>query len=135
MGSQQLLIIVVGLVIIGVMIAVGMTMFQDQATSTNRDQVANDLAHYASAARAYFRKPSVLGGGNYSFRGLTMAKITSKPVNDNGTYSLNPDPVGGTPDHVTLTGVGTQTGLNPGNVKLVMLVYADSVIVDNTQTN
>jgi hypothetical protein len=43
--------------------------------------------------------------------------------------------VGGTPDHVTLTGVGTQTGLNPGKVKLVMLVYADSVIVDNTQTN
>jgi len=38
MGSQQLLLIVVGLVIIGVMIAVGMTMFQDQATSTNRDQ-------------------------------------------------------------------------------------------------
>jgi Tfp pilus assembly protein PilE len=135
MGSQQLLLIVVGMVIIGIMIAVGMTMFQDQATSTNRDEVSNDLSHYSAVVRAYYRRPSAFGGGQGSFRGLTMARITSKATNDNGTYSLSPDPVTGTPDHVTLTGIGTQEGINPGKVRVVMLVFPDSSAVDDTQMN
>ncbi|HMK37953.1 MAG TPA: hypothetical protein VK569_01350 [Bacteroidota bacterium] len=135
MGSQQLLLVAVGLIIIGIMIAVGMTMFHDQAASTNRDEVANDLAHYAAMARAYYRRPSAFGGGNYSFRGLTMAKITSRTTNDNGTYMLTPDPVGGTPDHVTLTGVGTEAGLDGSNVRVVMYVYADSAQVDQNLMN
>ncbi len=135
MGSQQLLLIAVGLVIVGIMIAVGMTMFHDQAASTNRDEVANDLAHYAAVARSYYRRPSVYGGGSYSFHGLTMAKITSRPVNENGTYSLSPDPVSGTPDHVTLTGVGTEAGLDGSNVRVVMYVYADSALVDQNLMN
>jgi Tfp pilus assembly protein PilE len=135
MGSQQLLLIIVGTVIIGIMIAVGMTMFQDQATSTNRDEVSNDLAQYSSIARAYYRRPAVYGGGQGSFRGLTMSKITSKSTNENGTYSLSPDPVAGSPDHITLIGIGTQEGLSPGKVRVVMLVYPDSAAVDETQIN
>jgi Tfp pilus assembly protein PilE len=135
MGSQQLLLIAVGLVIVGIMIAVGITMFHDQAASTNRDEVANDLAHFASIARSYYRRPSVYGGGNYSWQGLTMAKITSRPLNDNGTYTLTPDPVSGTVDHVTLTGVGTEAGLDGSNVRVVMYVYADSDQVDQALMN
>lgn len=135
MGSQQLLLIAVGLVIIGIMIAVGMTMFHDQASSTNRDEVANDLAHYAALARSFYKRPSIYGGGGYSFRGLTMAKITSRANNDNGTYAMTPDPVTGTPDHVTLTGVGTESGLDGSNVRVVMYVYADSAVVDQNLMN
>jgi len=135
MGSQQLLLIAVGVVIVGIMVAVGMTMFHDQAASTNRDEVANDLAHFASIARSYYRRPSTYGGGSYSFHGLTMAKITSKPSNENGSYSLTPDPVGGYPDHVTLTGVGTESGLDGTNVRVVMYVYADSDQVDQALMN
>ena len=135
MGSQQLLLIAVGLVIVGIMIAVGITMFQDQSTSNNRDEVVNDLAHFAALARAYYRRPAVFGGGDRSFRGLTMARITSKPTNDNGTYTLSPDPVTATPVFITLTGVGIATGFDGTNVKVVMLVYADSMRVDETQTN
>jgi Tfp pilus assembly protein PilE len=135
MGSQQLLLIAVGLVILGIMISVGITMFHDQAASTNRDEVANDLAHYAAIARAYYRKPTTYGGGGNTFRGLSMAQITSRPVNDNGVYSLTPDPVNGTPDHITLMGVGTESGLDGSNVRVVMEVYADSALVDQNLMN
>ena len=135
MGSQQLLLIVVGLVIIGIMIAVGMTMFSDQASSNNRDEIANDLAHFAALARAYYRRPAVFGGGQNSFRGLTLGRITSKPQNDNGTYSLTPDPVGAGVSYITLRGIGTQTGLDGTPVRVVMLVYPDSIKVDEAQTN
>jgi Tfp pilus assembly protein FimT len=136
MGSQQLLLIVVGVVIVGIMVAVGMTLFADQATSTNRDELVDDLAHYATIARAYYRRPQAFGGGGNSFQGLTMARITSQTTNQNGVYTLSPDPANGGVDHVTLTGVGTEVGLDgTTNVKVVMLVYADSAVVDEASIN
>ncbi|MGB2957496.1 MAG: hypothetical protein WBD30_01265, partial [Bacteroidota bacterium] len=108
----------------------------DQAAATNRDEVVNDLAHYATAAQGYYRKPAMLGGGGNTFNGLTMGSITMAPSHLNGTYTLDPDPVGGDPAFITLTGVGTETGNNgTGNVKVVMYVYPDSVMVDETLGN
>ena len=131
MGSQQLLLIVIGLVVVAIMVAVGVTTFKDQAASTNRDELANDLAQYAARAQVYFRRPRILSGGGSSFDGLTMLKLTNSPANINGTYSLSPDPVSGNPPFITLTGIGTETGLNgTDNVKVVMYVFQDSVQVD-----
>ena len=139
MGQQQLLLIILGTIIVGIAIAVAIGLFNSQATATNRDEVANDLGHLATMAQAYFRKPRMLGGGGHSFNGLTINKLTSSPANPrnlNGTYSLSPDPVGGSPSFVTLTGLGTETG-NDGvtKVKVVMYVYPDSVRVDGTLSN
>jgi len=139
MGQQQLLLIILGTIIVGIAVAVGITMFNDQAAATNRDEVVNDLVHYASAAQGYYRRPRILGGGGGSFTGLSMTKITAvyqHPQHLNGTYSLSPDPVGGTPPFVTLTGVGTETG-NDGvsKVKVVMYVYRDSIMVDESLGN
>ena len=112
MGNQQLLIIVITVVIIGIAIAVGVTLFRDSAASSNRDQLVADLAQYGVRAQAYYRRPSAFGGGQGSFNGLTMEKITGRAANMNGTYSLDPDPVAGTPASVKLIGVGTEIGLN-----------------------
>jgi len=139
MGQQQLLLILVGTVIVGIAIAVAISLFTDQAAATNRDEVVNDLAHYATAAQGHYRKPRMLGGGGRSFNGLTMDKITvthTSPQHLNGTYTLDPDPVGGDPAFITLTGVGTELG-NDGteNVTVVMYVYPDSVLVDDALGN
>lgn len=130
MGSQQLLLIVVGVVLIGIMIAVGLFMFRDQAAATNRDSVANDLVQLAAAAQKYYRRPAILGGGQGSFGGLTMARLTTKPLNANGTYLLTPSPVPPGAASVTITGTGKEVG-NDGtaSVKLTMTVMADSVIL------
>ena len=61
MGTQQLLLIVVGVVIVGIMIAVGIFMFRDQAAATNRDSLSNDLVALATAAQKYYRRPSTFG--------------------------------------------------------------------------
>jgi len=131
MGTQQLLLIVVGVILIGIMIAVGLFMFRDQAAATNRDALANDLVHHAAAAQQYYRVPRAFGGGQRSFDGLTMAKITSKTINSNGTYVLlDPEPVSGNPLFITLTGTGTENGIDPSaKVQVVMQVFADSVHV------
>jgi hypothetical protein len=136
MGTQQLLLIVVGVVLIGIMIAVGLFMFRDQAAATNRDALSNDIVHHAAAAQQFYRIPKAFGGGQRSFDGLTMAKITSKTSNSNGTYSLEPPVVTGNPAFVTLTGTGTETGIDGATrVKVVMQVFADSVFVDEASGN
>ena len=136
MGNQQLLVIVIAVVIISIAIAVGVTLFRDSAASSNRDQLVADLAQYGVRAQAYFRRPSSLGGGQGTFNGLTIDKITAHSINMNGTYSLEPDPVAGTPASIKLVGVGTETGLDGTNrVKATMVVFCDTMRVDETLGN
>lgn len=129
MGSQQLLLIVVGVVLIGIMIAVGMSMFKDQTASTNRDSISNDLQHFAVQAQKYYRRPSVLGGGAYSFIGLTFAKISKNATNPNGDYVFTPD-AGGS-GFVKITGTGYNTGSDESTpVQLQVTIWSDSTYLE-----
>jgi len=139
MGQQQLLLLTLGAIVVGLALAIAFLMFDTQAVASNRDAVTSDLSHLASMAQAYYRKPRVLGGGGHSFEGMTMDRLTSAsvmPKSINGIYVLSPNPVSGNPLYVTLTGTGTETG-NDGatKVRVVMHVYADSIRVDAASMN
>ncbi len=110
MGQQQLLLIILGVIVVGIAVAVGITMFSDNAVSANKDAVVNDLVNLASRAQQYYRRPQALGGGGGSFVGLTadaagLAKLTSKASNSNGTYNIS---AAGSATSVTIHGVGTE---------------------------
>ncbi len=131
MGSQQLLLIVVGVVLIGIMIAVGMSMFKDQTASQNRDSISNDLVHFAVQAQKYWRRPLVLGGGAYSYNGLTLSHIVKNATNANGVYQLIPDPVGASDSSVVLVGTGFNTGQDGATpVKVQVTVWPDSIYME-----
>jgi Tfp pilus assembly protein PilE len=132
MGQQQLLLIILGVIVVGIAVAVGITMFQDNAVSANRDAVTNDLVNLASRAQQYYRRPTALGGGGNSFVGLTadaagLAKLTSKSTNANGTYSIM---TAGTSTSVVLKGVGTEKGSNGSAIEVRMSVFSDSTYVN-----
>ncbi len=132
MGQQQLLLIILGTIIVGVAISVGVTMFVDNATSSNRDAVTMDLLNLASKAQAYYRKPEMMGGGGYSFEGLTtdaagMSKLTSKPTNTNGAYAVM---TAGTATSVVLKGVGVERGTNGSAIEVRISVFSDSLFVN-----
>jgi hypothetical protein len=136
MGQQQLLLIILGVIVVGIAVAVGIAMFTDNAQSANRDAVTNDLVILASRAQQHYRRPRVMGGGQGAFDdskgGIGIQRIeqlTSKPTNANGKYEL------GDVDalHVVLTGIGTETGFDGTNpVKVEMTVYADSSKITGT---
>jgi Tfp pilus assembly protein PilE len=131
MGQQQLLLIILGVIVVGIAVAVGITMFTDNAVSANKDAVTNDLVNLASRAQQFYRRPTALGGGQGSFALLTadaagLAKLTSKPTNSNGTYSiLN----AGTLTSVVLHGQGTEKGTDGAYLNIDMTVFADSTSV------
>lgn len=131
MGQQQLLLIILGVIVVGIAVAVGITMFQDNAISANRDAVTNDLVNLASRAQQYYRRPAALGGGGNSFVGLTadaagLAKLTSKTTNANGTYSII---TAGTSTSVVLKGVGTEKGSDGSAIDVRISVFSDSTYV------
>ncbi len=120
MGQQQLLLIVIGVIIVGIAIVVGIQLASTSAQSANRDAVIADLNNIGAYAQQYYRKPTTMGGGGNSFTGWTIP--TSLTKTGNGTYTAT---VGATV--VTLVGTGNEIG-NDGTNK----VRAQAVI---TPTN
>src|SRR5450759_636715 len=98
MGQQQLLLIMLGLIIIGVAVVVGIGMFQDNAVDHNRALVIADMKTLGSKAQHYYSRPTTLGGGGKSFVGLTadargigMLAGIKYIDNANGTYNIKTD--------------------------------------------
>jgi hypothetical protein len=102
MGQMQLLLVVLGVLLVGIAIAVGVTMFQANAVESTRNAIINDLGFFAQRARAYYNRPSTSGGGNRSFAGLTLGALSSMTENANGRYYLE----SATEDECVIVGVG-----------------------------
>ena len=94
MGQQQLLLIVLGVIIVGIAIAVGISMFKSNAMSSNRDQVINDLNNLAAKAQQFYRKPTAMAGGGQTFTGFKLDSIDV--VNGNGSYTCSATQPSGT---------------------------------------
>ena len=132
MGQQQLLLIILGVIIVGIAVAVGITMFQDNAVDQNRSAVIADLTTLAAKAQQYYAKPVTLGGGGNSFVGLTadatglgILASTAFTNNANGTYTVK---TAGTATTVVLHGVG-KTALSDGTFPSY-----DMTVTQQTQT-
>ncbi len=124
MGSQQMLLLIVGVLMIGLMISIGVIMFGDGAAAANRDAIANDLTAYASKAQVYQKKPRCLGGGGNSFVGFTLTSTAD--ANQNGSFTVS----GATGTQVTIEGVGIEIGYDRAHpVKVAVQVRADSILV------
>jgi len=112
MGQQQLLLLVLSVIIVGIAVVVGINMFGTSADSASRDAVYNDLMTLGSLAQQYYIKPVNMGGGGSSFTGLTMDKLMpnkttdSAYANENGSYTLSNTATG-----LTITGDPKRTNV------------------------
>ena len=139
MGQQQLLLIVLSVIIVGIAVAVGITTFQSNAVEANRQAVISDLVNYASKAQRFFRTPTQLGGGSKNFQNFGLSPIAT--ANANGSYAVvTSEPTGATPVTGAVTqvtasaltiyiqGSGKETGNDGTNpVKAYTTVVADTI--------
>lgn len=99
MGQQQLLLVILVTIIVGIATVVAINTFGSAADSANLDAVRQDLASIAAAAQGYYQKPTMLGGGGNSYTGLTFNDVTFPAdslnstgliaYNANGTYTIS----------------------------------------------
>jgi len=123
MGQQQLLLIVIGIVLVGIAIVVGLNLADASIQNSNRDAVISDLNNIGLFALEYYRKPSAMGGGGNSFDGWSIPhNLTS---NANGTYSASISPTS-----VTIVGIGVEIGNDGTNkVKATAIVTPNGITV------
>ena len=72
MGQQQLLLIVLAIIIVGIAIAVSIQLFRSNAIEAKRDILIEETTSLGVMALQYFKKPAELGGGSKSFVGWTI---------------------------------------------------------------
>ena len=72
MGQQQLLLVILVTIIVGIATVVAINTFGTAADQANIDAVNNDIATLASAAQGFYMRPEMLGGGSRSFTGLSF---------------------------------------------------------------
>lgn len=121
MGQQQLLLIVLGVIIVGIAVVVGINVFTASSSQANRDAVISDLTNLASLAQQYYRKPTALGGGGNTFKDWKVP--ASLDTTGNGVYTATV-----TDQSVTLVGTGNEKGNNgTGKVQVTMVVGPDKI--------
>ncbi|MBN1447596.1 MAG: hypothetical protein JXA28_06665 [Bacteroidetes bacterium] len=73
MGTQQLLQIVLGVIVIAIGVVVGINIFDANAQESSKDAITEDCLLLASAAQGYYYKPAYMGGGDNSFENIAIA--------------------------------------------------------------
>ena len=102
MGQQQILLIVLGLVVIGIAVAVGMSLFRAHAISSKRDILTNETIDMAAQAISYYKRAREFGGGGKSFIGWEIPAQVQNTIN--GSYIIGEV----YNDHVVLIATGTE---------------------------
>ena len=99
MGQQQLLLVILVTIIVGIATVVALNIFGTNAKNANIDAVRQDMLTIASSGQAYFIKPTMMGGGGTSFKGMKFSDINFaadstfnsglSATNLNGTYVIS----------------------------------------------
>ena len=86
MGQQQLLLIVLGVIVVGIAVVVGINLFNANAETSAQDSLVSQGTNMGALAQQYYKKPVAMGGGGSSFtdgpNGTTFADYFSNlPTN------------------------------------------------------
>jgi hypothetical protein len=86
MGQQQLMLIILGVIVVGIGIAVGIAQFGSGSISSNKDAITNDLNNLSVNAFQFKILPSSMGGGSGSYAAYRIP--TKLQTNEDGTFTI-----------------------------------------------
>jgi Tfp pilus assembly protein PilE len=99
MGQQQLLLVILVTIIVGIATVVAINIFGSAADQANRDAVRQDLMGAAVQAQAIWSRPILMAGADRNFENLLVAEIAERlnipgntvgavTTNENGVYTV-----------------------------------------------
>ncbi|MEL6612861.1 MAG: hypothetical protein AAFQ53_12250 [Bacteroidota bacterium] len=75
MGQQQLLLLVLGIVIVGLAVVSGIETFDDGFRKSRKDNAIVAAMEYVSPIQAWVDKPTALGGGGGAFGPFNIERL------------------------------------------------------------
>jgi len=130
MGQQQLLLIVLGVIIVGIAVVVGINVFTASSLQANNDAVIADLTTIASMSQQYFRKPTAMGGGGNDFTDFDIPLSLQSTAN--GSYEVS---TAGNASGISFTGVGNELNGGGDSLTVIMDVTPSGIDVASTNVN
>lgn len=73
MGTQQILLISLGVILVGIAVVVGINLTQASYADQIKDMAIKQLHEVGSLANAYRSTPTDLGGGGGNYKGFKLA--------------------------------------------------------------
>jgi len=152
MGQQQLLLILLVAIVVGIATIVGMNIFGNAAKSAHKDEIIQEMNRMVADALAFRMRPAMLGGGNGSFmnfqptgsdsfRGHIGNQATSPNTGGRFTrgdvnYFFEFWPEGGYPQRITIIASSMRYGQgnhwkNAQNARIVAYFDKDGRLIDN----
>ena len=125
MGQQQLLLIVLGVIIVGIAIVVGINLFTANSVEANGSAVTSDNMNIAALAQQFILKPQSMGGGGISFAGFAIPANLATTAN--GTYTVT-----ATAGSAVITGTGNVK--NSGNKVYIITTTVNPTSVSTSST-
>lgn len=116
MGQQQLLLIVLGVIVVGLSIVVGIDLFQANAIEQKRNEILNECVLLAAEAQRHYRRPTTLGGGGNTFNGWTIPPQYAPTVAGSFTANITSD------QEVIITGTGNEVATGSDLIEVEVTV-------------
>lgn len=126
MGQQQLLLITLGVIIVGIAIVTGLILFEYSSNENKKNQIKSEGANLATMAQKYYRLPPTMGGGGRSFVGWTIPALLD--TTDSGIYSITSIST----NNLVITGIDRMMQLGQDTIRVtVQVTESDYMITEN----
>jgi hypothetical protein len=126
MGQTQLFLVVLGMMLIGIAIYVGVSMFSANTVEDTRLAIVTDLQTFAAQANAYYWKPATQGGGGKSFAKITISQVYPMVENPNARYFIE----SAENDQAVIVGVGKVVTTSGDSIRVRIRVTTQRNIVE-----
>lgn len=114
MGQQQLLLVILGIIIVGVAVMLAITLYKQKAIESKTDVILNETQYLASLAIQYYKKAKTFGGGEYNYQGWFVP--ADFDTTNNGYYSAQITP----PNICVITGISNENVTGGDTIKVII---------------
>ncbi len=123
MGQQQILLLVLGVIVIGIAISLAVVLFRENAAEQKRDILIQECMNLGTMAMDFYKKPSNFGGGGRSF--VNWQIPTNLDTTENGVFTAVVSN-----DNVVITGLGNELVTGSDLIEVRVTFYPNNF---NTQ--
>jgi len=124
LGQQQLLMIVLAIIIVGIAIAISVQLFKSNAIESKRDLLIEETTSLATMAIQYYKKPQAMGGGGRSFMGWEIPSQMVQTFNGNFMRAVV------NANEVIITGTGSEAITDTDSIKVETTVRPDGIFTE-----
>ncbi len=138
MGQQQLLLLVLGIVIVGIAVVAGIQAFSEGKTKATSDAAVSDAMRIITDLQAWYLKPTAFGGGgedSTKWAGIKYSSIGLNPAADGGADAAKYETVNGCFTLAGVSGKATVTIYTRSAGACATAKMADAIVKNASTTN